>query len=126
MKIKTWNDFYNFSADVAEACSDDELTALLNRLTCPLFNSPMDKADNGEYTPRQCKEVERVYWLIHDVLDERYKRENAPAVRAYFKDHFEGKSWEEIQSANATGDWDIFSDWHKDTFGHRPHGIRCD
>ena len=26
---------------------------------------------------------------------------------------------------NGTGDWDWYSDWHKDVFGFRPHGMVC-
>jgi hypothetical protein len=52
---------------------------------------------------------------------ERYRRENEPKLRAYFAEHFEGKTWDEIDPDC----WDWYSDWHKDVFGYRPHGIVC-
>lgn len=61
-------------------------------------------------------------WFIDTIAEElAYREENEPKVRAYFKEHFEGKTWSEID-----GDlWSFYSDWHKDVFGYRPHGIVC-
>lgn len=53
--------------------------------------------------------------------DERYRRENEPKIRAYFAEHIEGKTWAEIEPER----WEFYSDWHKDVFGYRPHGIVC-
>lgn len=53
--------------------------------------------------------------------EERYRRENEPKIRKFFAEHLEGKSWYEVDDNL----WDFYSDWHKDVFGYRPHGIVC-
>ena len=53
--------------------------------------------------------------------DRRYREENEPKIREYFKEHFEGKKWNEVDPEL----WQFYSDWHKDVFGYRPHGIVC-
>lgn len=53
--------------------------------------------------------------------DERYRRENEPKIREYFEKNFVGKEWKDIDPEM----WDFYSDWHKDVFGYRPHGIVC-
>ena len=61
--------------------------------------------------------------LVYDYQeeDERYRRENEPKIRACFAEHFEGRAWEDIDPDA----WQWYSDWHKDVFGYRPHGIVC-
>ena len=53
--------------------------------------------------------------------EKRYREENEPKIREYFAEHFEGKEWNDIDPE----EWDWYSDWHKDVFGYRPHGIVC-
>ena len=53
--------------------------------------------------------------------EERYRRENEPKIREYFAKHIEGREWKDIEPER----WDFYSDWHKDVFGYRPHGIVC-
>ena len=53
--------------------------------------------------------------------DRKYKEDNEPKIHKYFAEHFEGKTWEEIDPDL----WQCYSDWHKDVFGFRPHGIVC-
>ncbi len=61
-------------------------------------------------------------WVINEAEEEaRYRAENEPKIRQYFAEHIEGKAWEEIDQEC----WDFYSDWHKDVFGYRPHGIVC-
>lgn len=61
-------------------------------------------------------------WFIDTVAEElAYREENEPKIREYFLEHFAGKSWSEIDANR----WDFYSDWHKDVFGYRPHGIVC-
>ena len=71
-----------------------------------------------------------IEWMLHnrsemifDYLEEdkSYREKNEPLIRDYFKLHFEGKEWADIDPEN----WDFYSDWHKDVFGYRPHGIVC-
>jgi hypothetical protein len=45
-------------------------------------------------------------------------KENAASVNQV---DIEGKSFDEIDP----NCWDFYSDWHKDVFGYRPHGIVC-
>lgn len=58
--------------------------------------------------------------------EERYFAENEPKLKAYFKENFEGKTWEEIRNDEELYDcWGYYSDWHKDVYGYRPHDIVC-
>ena len=61
--------------------------------------------------------------MIYDYVAEerRYREENEPKIREFFAKHIEGKTWEEIDPEC----WGSYSDWHKDVFGYRPHGIVC-
>ena len=62
---------------------------------------------------------EMIYNYVED--DENFRKENESQIREYFAEHFAGKTWDEIEPER----WDFFSDWHKDVFGYRPHGIVC-
>ena len=66
-----------------------------------------------------CNRPEMVYNEVEEA--ERYRRENEPKLRAYFAEHIEGKTWSELDPNRL----DFYSDWHKDVFGYRPHGIVC-
>lgn len=61
--------------------------------------------------------------MVYNYLDEekRYREENEPKIREFFAKHIEGKTGEEIDPEV----WQWYSDWHKDVFGYRPHGIVC-
>jgi hypothetical protein len=61
--------------------------------------------------------------MIYDYVAEerRYREENEPKIRQFFAEHFEGKTRKEIDPEY----WGWYSDWHKDVFGYRPHGIVC-
>lgn len=61
--------------------------------------------------------------MIYNYREEQksYREKNEPLIRDYFATHFEGKAWKDIDPEN----WDYYSDWHKDVFGYRPHGIVC-
>lgn len=61
--------------------------------------------------------------LIYNEYEEhqKYRAENEPKIRAYFAEHFEGRTWDKIDPER----WDFYSDWHKDVFGYRPHAIVC-
>lgn len=66
-------------------------------------------------------------WLIDEAAEEEaYRLENEPKLRQYFLDNFLGKTWQEIEGDEALYDkWGFYSDWHKDVYGYRPHGIVC-
>ena len=61
--------------------------------------------------------------LFYNVAEEneKYRRENEPKIREYFAKYIEGRTFNNIDPQ----DWDFYSDWHKDVFGYRPHGIVC-
>lgn len=61
--------------------------------------------------------------MIYDYREEdrKYRERNEPKIREYFTKHIKGKTWAEIDP----GMWSFYSDWHKDVFGYRPHGIVC-
>lgn len=59
------------------------------------------------------------YSKLNAILDERYREENQADFDAFYAEHIEGKSWEEIDPE----DWDYYSDWHKDMYGYRPRHI---
>ena len=52
----------------------------------------------------------------HEVLAKQQEDDKAK-IRAYFEEH-QKNGWTE-------DDWDWYSDWHKDVFGYRPHGMVC-
>ena len=66
-------------------------------------------------------------WFIDEAAEEEaYRLENEPKLRQYFFDNFYGKSWSEIENNEELySKWDFYSDWHKDVYGYRPHGIIC-
>ena len=53
--------------------------------------------------------------------ERRYREENEPKIREYFAKYIQGRTFDKIDP----NDWDFYSDWHKDVFGYRPHGIVC-
>lgn len=58
--------------------------------------------------------------------EDDYRAENEPKIREVFHKYFEGKTWDEIRGdAELYEQWGSYSDWHKDVFGYRPHGIVC-
>lgn len=61
--------------------------------------------------------------MIYDYREEdrRYRETNEPKIREFFAEHIEGKEWKDIDPDM----WSFYSDWHKDVFGYRPHGIVC-
>ena len=61
--------------------------------------------------------------MIFDYVEEerKYQIENEPKIREFFAEHIEGKTWKEIDPEI----FQFYSDWHKDVFGYRPHGIVC-
>jgi hypothetical protein len=64
-------------------------------------------------------EAYKEYSRYSAVLDERYREENQSAFDAFYKEHIEGKAWEEIDGDT----WQTYSDWHKDMYGFRPKHI---
>ena len=66
-------------------------------------------------------------WFIDEAAEEEaYVLENEPKLRQYFFDNFYGKSWSEIKgNKELYNNWSFYSDWHKDVYGYRPHGIVC-
>ena len=61
--------------------------------------------------------------MVYDYAAEerRYREENEPKIREFFAKYIEGKTRNEIDPDT----WGWYSDWHKDVFGYRPHGIVC-
>lgn len=61
--------------------------------------------------------------MIYDYREEdkKYRNENEPKIREYYAKYIEGRTFDKIDPA----DWEFYSDWHKDVFGYRPHGIVC-
>ena len=57
----------------------------------------------------------------HFEEDLRYRAENEPKIREYFAKYIQGRTLDKINPE----DWEFYSDWHKDVFGYRPHGIVC-
>jgi len=62
---------------------------------------------------------EMIYNHIEE--DAKYRANNEPKIRQFFAEHIEGKEWNEIDPETLQ----FYSDWHKDVFGYRPHGIVC-
>lgn len=62
------------------------------------------------------KAAESEYWMLSNLEHEEYRKENEPKLIQFYKEHIEGKKWEDIRQE----DWDWYSDWHKDVYGFRP------
>ena len=73
----------------------------------------------GDCTTEAWDEAYKEYFKLNSILDERYREENQAAFDAFYAEHIEGKSWEEIDPE----DWQWYSDWHKDMYGFRPKSI---
>ena len=76
------------------------------------------------YNKKMTKE-QNVLFLDLDTIfdnpesDEEYFESNIKEFEAFYDAHIKGKAWEEL----CPGDWDIYSDWHKDLYGYRPHFV---
>ena len=67
-----------------------------------------------------------IYTTVCAVEDDEFRAENEDKVRAIFKKDFEGKTIDEIRNDPELYDrWGYYSDYHKDCFGYRPHGVVC-
>ena len=86
--------------------SDSEIKARINELT-PILEG---------YTDGNWSEAYNEYSKLNAVLDERYREKNQADFYAYYKEHIEGRTWEEIDDEH----WSFYSDWHKDMYGYRP------
>ena len=76
-----------------------------------ILESPID--------PEAWHEYYAEYNCYSAVLDERYREENQAEFDAFYKEHIEGRSWDEIDPDA----WQCYSDWHKDMYGFRPKSI---
>ena len=94
---------YNAMTDAEISKRMDELADILD---CGCTTDAWDEA-YSEY---------RKLW---DIQSERYRERNQAAFDAFYAEHIEGKSWEEIDPE----DWSWYSDWHKDMYGFRPKHI---
>lgn len=74
---------------------------------------------NGDCTTKAWDEAYKEYFNLNYILDERYREENQDAFNAFYAEHIEGKTWDEIDPE----DWQYYSDWHKDMYGFRPKSI---
>lgn len=50
------------------------------------------------------------------MTQEEYFEQEYPKFKKFYKEHIEGKSFDEIDPKA----WEWYSDWHKDLFGCRP------
>lgn len=92
------------------AMTTAEIKARIRELSIVLDGDPCSDAWDAAYSE---------YNALNAVLDERYREESQADFDAFYAEHIEGKSWEEIDP----DDWDYYSDWHKDMYGFRPHKI---
>lgn len=89
--------------------SNEEINKRIRHLTT-LLESPID--------PESWQEYYKEYSTLTAIMNERYKEENQDSFDAFYKEHIEGKKWEEIDPDVL----DFYSDWHKDMYGFRPRG----
>lgn len=126
MTLNTWNDMFALVETGVSDLTDAELNTIWHRLADGNWESPMDKAQRGEFSEKQNKAIQSLYWMVSGEQDERYRIAEEPRIREFFNSNFAGKTWEEIKSNEESYDnWGFYSDWHKDVFGYRPHGVVC-
>ena len=106
--------FFDISYEDIKAMSREERRAVRNR--CEEHMNAND--DFSRYYA--------VYSRVSAVEDDEYRAENESKVRDYFNQWFAGKTWDEIRDNEELYErWGFYSDWHKDCYGYRPHGIVC-
>ena len=94
----------------------------MNAMTTAEINQRIRELSNildGDCTTNAWDEAYKEYSRLTTILDERYREENQASFDAFYMNHIEGKSWEEIDPE----DWGFYSDWHKDMYGFRPKSI---
>lgn len=57
--------------------------------------------------------------VLYELEDEEYYAENIDEFNRWEEEHILSRSYDEITAE----DWGFYSDWHKDMFGYRPHGL---
>ena len=90
--------------------TNEAINARIRELSDVLNGDPCTDAWDAAYSE---------YSKLNAVLDERYREENQAEFDAFYAEHIEGKSREEIDPE----DWQFYSDWHKDMYGFRPNRI---
>ena len=91
------------------AMTDEEIRNRIRELS-DVLNGPIDDNWSKVYTE---------YTTLSAIQNERYKAENQDKFDAFYAEHIEGKSWDEINPE----DWQFYSDWFKDMYGFRPRHI---
>ena len=83
----------------------------------------VELADIREAMNRMDDEYVSAHWdrflELKNIEAQEYREENQEKFDKFYKEHIQGKRWEEID----TDDWQTYSDWHKDMYGYRPHFI---
>ena len=57
--------------------------------------------------------------MLYSIEDEEYYERNIESFRKWEEEHILSRSYDEITA----DDWGFYSDWHKDMYGYRPHGL---
>lgn len=110
-------DIPNYTYEEIMVMDDTQRRAVRDVCTKHLDTYPMDDAWDYYYG---------IYNTLNAVIDDEFRAENEVKVRAIFKKYFEGKTWDEIRNDQKLYDkWGFYSDYHKDCFGYRPHGVVC-
>ena len=74
------------------------------------------------------------YWLAYGLLRDGFETLDELAAYIINYDNEKKIHAEEVakitkyfneEIRNGIGNWDWYSDWHKDVFGYRPHGLVC-
>ena len=94
------------------------------------------KSDNTQMTIRPCNFTGVAEYFLVYASFENTGFHNIEAVANYIIKYDENKQQHNKEVEAITdyfntkilqggGDWDWYSDWHKDVFGYRPHGMVC-
>jgi hypothetical protein len=75
----------------------------------------------ASYETQLADELSHLWSKRMEIVEELSKLKNPKHFTILHSKYIEGKTWEEIDQDT----WGWYSDWHKEVFGYRPHGIVC-
>lgn len=71
-----------------------------------------------DYEAEEARDAEELaYWARVEEEEREYYERNIEPFEAWAEEHIYSKCYDEITRE----DYGLFSDWHKDLFGYRPH-----
>ena len=87
--------------------TDSQISARIIELCAILEGAPSEMSWGDAYNE---------YEKLCAIQDQRYRQSYVDRLTNFYLEHIEGREWHDVDPDM----WDIYSDWHKDVYGHRP------